>query len=64
MMTTKSLSVTVIRTDELRSLAEPLDPVQERYLQILGLSQAVFSNPCLTVSVHAGDRTKQRRGAR
>jgi transposase len=49
MMTTKFVSVIVIRDAERRFLAEPLDPIQERYLQILGLSEAVFTN--LTVSV-------------
>src|SRR5208283_1829699 len=39
MMTTKFVSVIVIRTAERRFLAEPLDPVQERYLRILGLSE-------------------------
>lgn len=45
MMTTKFLSVIVIRTQTERFLAEPLDPVQERYLKILGLSPAVFTDP-------------------
>jgi transposase len=63
MMTTKFVSVIVIRTDERRFLAEPLDPVQARYLQILGLSEAVFTNPFLTVSLQAGDRMHQKRGA-
>ena len=42
MMTTKFVSVIVIRTAERRFLAEPLDPIQERYLQILGLSAGCF----------------------
>ena len=45
MMTTKFVSVIVLRADGRRFLAEPLDPVQERYLHILGLSEAVFTNP-------------------
>ena len=48
MMTTKFVSVIVMRTAERRFLAEPLDPVQERYLHILGLSEAVFTNPSLS----------------
>jgi len=44
MMTTKFVSVIVIRTAGQRFLAEPLDPVQERYLRILGLSAAVFTD--------------------
>jgi hypothetical protein len=44
-------------------LAEPLDPIQEKYLGILGLSEAVFTNPFLTVSLHAPDRIHQKRGA-
>jgi transposase len=49
MMTTKFVSVIVIRTAERRFLAEPLDPVQERYLRILGLSAAVFTDPAAGV---------------
>jgi transposase len=56
MMTTKFVSVIVIRTDERRFLAEPLDPVQERYLQILGLSEAVFTDP--SVSVRPGRESR------
>lgn len=54
MMTTKFVSVIVIRTNERRFLAEPLDPVQERYLQILGLSAAVFTDPCVNVRAAIG----------
>jgi len=50
MMTTKFASVIVIRTAERRFLAEPLDPVQERYLEILGLSAAVFTDPAASVA--------------
>ena len=49
MMTTKFVSVIVIRTAEKRFLAEPIDPVQERYLRILGLSEPVFTNPSVSV---------------
>lgn len=59
MMTTKFVSVIVIRTDERRFLAEPLDPVQERYLQILGLSAAVFTNPSVRV-IPDGEAQMQR----
>ena len=56
MMTTKFPSVIVIRTETERYLAEPLDPIQERYLHILGLSAAVFTDPqvpCMLQSGHA-----------
>jgi transposase len=45
MMTTKFVSVIVIRTNQGRFLAEPLDPIQQRYLEILGLSAGVFTDP-------------------
>ena len=45
MMTTKFPSVIVIRTQTNRFLAEPVDPIQERYLHILGPSEAVFTDP-------------------
>ena len=64
MMTTKFVSVIVIRTAERRFLAEPLDPIQERYLQILGLSAAVFTNPSVRVMPDEGSQTQSRRGAR
>jgi transposase len=63
MMTTKFVSVIVIRTAEQRFLAEPLDPAQERYLQILGLSAAVFTNPSSSVRPAAGSRMEPQRGA-
>jgi transposase len=56
MMTTKFPTVIVIRTQTDRFLAEPLDPIQERYLHILGLSETVFTNPhalCEMKSGHA-----------
>ena len=56
MMTTKFPAVIVIRTESDRFLAEPLDPIQERYLHILGLSEAVFTDPgvtCVQQSGHA-----------
>lgn len=62
MMTTKFVSVIVIRTDERRFLAEPLDPIQERYLQILGLSEAVFTNPSVSVRSEGEIRLQQPRG--
>lgn len=61
MMTTKFVSVIVIRTDERRFLAEPLDPIQERYLHILGLSAAVFTNPFVSVMPDGGGQTQPRR---
>ena len=54
MMTTKFPSVIVIRTQRERFLAEPLDPIQERYLHILGLSAAVFTDPHVTCVVQSG----------
>jgi transposase len=62
MMSTKFVSVIVIRTAERRFLAEPLDPAQERYLQILGLSEAVFTNPSVSVKPYDGSRVQPRRG--
>jgi transposase len=62
MMTTKFVSVIVIRTAEQRFLAEPLDPAQERYLQILGLSAAVFTNPSSSVRPAARSRMEPQRG--
>jgi transposase len=62
MMTTKFVSVIVIRTDERRFLAEPLDPFQKRYLQILGLSEAVFTNPSVSVRSEGAIRMQQSRG--
>lgn len=63
MMTTKFVSVIVIRTAGQRFLAEPLDPLQERYLRILGLSAAVFTNPSSSVRPSAGSRMEPQRGA-
>lgn len=63
MMTTKFVSVIVIRTPGHRFLAEPLDPIQERYLQILGLSEAVFTNPSVSVRPDGRGRKDPRRGA-
>ena len=62
MTTTKFPSVIVIRTAERRFLAEPLDPIQARYLQILGLSEAVFTNPSVSVNPHVPRQMHQRRG--
>ena len=62
MMTTKFVSVIVIRTDERRFLAEPLDPVQERYLQILGLSPAVFTDPSVKAMANGGGQMNRPRG--
>lgn len=62
MMTTWFVSVIVIRTPNGRFLAEPLDPVQERYLSILGLSEAVFTNPAVRVMLRQTSSTQQRRG--
>jgi transposase len=62
MMTTKFVSVIVIRTAERRFLAEPLDQIQETYLQILGLSEAVFTNPSVSVRPHDGSQMQPRRG--
>lgn len=54
MMTTKFPTVIVIRTQTDRFLAEPLDPIQERYLHILGLSPAVFTDPHATCVLQSG----------
>jgi hypothetical protein len=62
MMTTKFVSVIVLRTDERRFLAEPLDPIQQRYLRILGLSAAVFTNPSVTVIPDGGAQLQRPRG--
>ncbi len=62
MMTTKFVSVIVIRTAERRFLAEPLDPVQERYLNILGLSAAVFTDPSVKVIPDGESKTQRSRG--
>jgi transposase len=62
MMTTKFVSVIVIRTAERRFLAEPLDPVQKRYLRVLGLSEAVFTNPAANVRPQEACKTQPRRG--
>jgi transposase len=63
MMTTKFVSVIVIRTAEQRFLAEPLDPVQEGYLRILGLSAAVFTNPSVSARPDGPSQTQPHRGA-
>jgi transposase len=62
MMTTKFVSVIVIRTAERRFLAEPLDSIQERYLQILGLSAEVFTNPSVRVIPDGGGKVQRPRG--
>jgi len=54
MMTTKFLSVIVVHTETGRFLAEPLDPIQEQFLRILGLSGAVFTDPHATCALQAG----------
>jgi len=64
MMTTNFVSVIVLRTDERRFVAEPFDPVQQRYLQILGLSEAVFTNPSVKVIQDAGAQTQRPRVTR
>ena len=61
MMTTKFVSAIVIRTAERRFLAEPLDPIQVRYLQILGLSEAVFTDPAVRVRPGGESRMQTRR---
>lgn len=45
MMTTNFPSMIVMRAGDRRLLADPLDPVQERYLEILGLTASVFTDP-------------------
>jgi transposase len=62
MMTTNFVSVIVMRTDNRRFLAEPLDPVQESYLQILGLSADVFTNPSVRAIPDGESRIQPRRG--
>lgn len=62
MMTTKFVSVIVIRTAERRFLAEPLDPIQQSYLQILGLSEAVFTNASVSVRPDGESQMQLRRG--
>jgi transposase len=58
MMTTKFPAVIVIRTHKERFLAEPLDPIQEQYLHILGLSAAVFTDPRATCVLRSGHATQ------
>jgi transposase len=60
MMTTKFPSVIVIRTQTGRFLAEPLDPIQERYLKILGLTAAVFTDPGSTCALYGGHSIQLR----
>ena len=55
MMTTNFSSMIVMRAGERRFLAEPLDPLQERYLEILGLPTEVFTDP--TAVCHPQPRT-------
>lgn len=62
MMTTKFVPVIVIRTSERRFLAEPLDPVQERYLNLLGLSEAIFTNQSVSVRPDGSSQTQPQRG--
>lgn len=60
MMTTKFPSVIVIRVKTGRILAEPLDPIQEHYLKILGLSATVFTDPNATCTLWAGHAVQLR----
>jgi len=62
MMTTKFVSVIVLQTNGRRFLAEPLDPIQERYLEILGLPAAVFTNPSVKVIPDGGAQMQRPRG--
>ncbi len=50
MMTTKFLSVIVIRLEGRRQFGNPIQSVQEDYLRILGLSPDVFVNPAARLS--------------
>lgn len=45
MLTTRFPSVIVMRTEQRRSLAEPLNEVQYEYLRALGLSAEIFTRP-------------------
>jgi len=54
MMTTKFPSVIVIQGETGRFLASPLNEIQERYLEILGLSATVFTDPQATCVLCAG----------
>ncbi|MBM3302982.1 MAG: transposase, partial [Deltaproteobacteria bacterium] len=60
MMTTKFVSVIAVQGERGRFLAEPLDPIQEQYLQILGLSSAVFIDPHTTCAPCAGHAIQLR----
>jgi transposase len=62
MMTTNFSSVIVVRDAERRFLAEPLDPIQERYLEILGLSGAVFTDPTAVCLPQPGAHIQPRGG--
>ena len=50
MMTTKFLSVIVLRLQGRRQLGNPIQSVQEDYLRILGLSPDIFVNPAARLS--------------
>jgi hypothetical protein len=54
MMTTNFPSAIVIRMHAERFLANPLDPIQERYLHIPGLSAGVFTDPLVTYALQSG----------
>lgn len=45
MMTTKFLSILVVRSGSIRQLVRPLKPVQKEYLQALNVSTEVFVKP-------------------
>lgn len=60
MMTTKFPSVIVIQGETGRFLARPLDEIQERYLEILGLSATVFTDPQATCVLSAGHLMQAR----
>jgi transposase len=62
MMTTKFVSVIVIRAAERRFLAEPLNPIQQSYLQVLGLSETVFTNPSVSVRTDGRSQVQPPRG--
>ena len=45
MLTTKFMSIIVLRLDQHRQLARPLNPVQLEYLKALDLDPAIFTSP-------------------
>jgi hypothetical protein len=54
MMTTMFASVIVLQTQTGRYLPNPPDSVQRQYLEILGLSESVFTDPNALCTLESG----------